>query len=399
MKKIKFLSVLFLLFTAIYFTSCDNEPIDSNINLDDFDPTCSAPSSFQSSDFIDESNVNLSWVAGNDETLWEIQYGIEGFLIGTGTSIITENTNHTITNLNSSNSYQFYVRSLCSETSNSNWVGPILLDAVVEENPTCLNPVSFAALRSTSDDTKVNLTWTTPGDEDYWEIEYGVIGFTLGSGNTSYSSTTNQQISSLIPTTSYDFYIRTSCNNESVFSSWIGPINVPAVSTGGGSTPLFMNANVNGVQYNQMKPFFYNITGVQVGVDYNSNVADGFKLLKIQGNSDPFNTSTNGVEINLYLSQEYWQTGTFVLKSGYDESDLASDYPYVDILVEESGDVIYENEIPGTITILEFNSTTKRIKGTFSFTYMRSDGNGNITGPFNVTNGEFDFPLKDEVFN
>ena len=37
MKKIKFLSVLLVLFTAISFTSCDNEPIDGALNLDDID--------------------------------------------------------------------------------------------------------------------------------------------------------------------------------------------------------------------------------------------------------------------------------------------------------------------------------------------------------------------------
>jgi hypothetical protein len=36
MKKIKFISTFLLLFTMVTFTSCDNEPIDSAIDLDDF---------------------------------------------------------------------------------------------------------------------------------------------------------------------------------------------------------------------------------------------------------------------------------------------------------------------------------------------------------------------------
>jgi hypothetical protein len=36
MKKIKYISTLLFLFTLVTFTSCDNEPIDSAINLDDF---------------------------------------------------------------------------------------------------------------------------------------------------------------------------------------------------------------------------------------------------------------------------------------------------------------------------------------------------------------------------
>ena len=88
-----------------------------------------------------------------------------------------------------------------------------------------------------------------------------------------------------------------------------------------------------------------------------------------------------------------------ILKSDAQTTSQATDYPYVDLIVSEGGSVIYESEIPGTITILEFNSSTKRIKGTFSFTYNRVDVDGNITGPFTVTNGDFDFPLLDEVFD
>ena len=59
---------------------------------------------------------------------------------------------------------------------------------------------------------------------------------------------------------------------------------------------------------------------------------------------------------------------------------------------------VYEDEQQATLTIIEFNQTTKRIRGTFSFPYLIIN-NSNTTGPFQVTNGSFDFEIEDAVFN
>lgn len=129
MTKFKYFSVFVLLLTAFTFTSCDdNELIDPNVVLNPT-PSCAKPASFQASDFINGTNVNLSWVAGGEEESWEIQYGISGFALGSGTSVFSENTNITIANLVSTNNYQFYVRSNCAENEVSSWTGPIVVNS------------------------------------------------------------------------------------------------------------------------------------------------------------------------------------------------------------------------------------------------------------------------------
>jgi hypothetical protein len=47
MKNIKFLAAIFLIFTAFTFTSCENEPIDSAIDLGDFEPPTNGPTVFK----------------------------------------------------------------------------------------------------------------------------------------------------------------------------------------------------------------------------------------------------------------------------------------------------------------------------------------------------------------
>lgn len=124
MNKLKFLTAFVLIFTAFNFTSCDNEPLDSAIDPNP-QPSCVAPTSFQASNFIGGTNVNLSWVASSEATSWEVQYGPTGFAIGEGTSVFSDVTNVTITGLVSTNTYHFYVRSNCSESEVSSWIGPI----------------------------------------------------------------------------------------------------------------------------------------------------------------------------------------------------------------------------------------------------------------------------------
>ncbi|MEZ0006293.1 hypothetical protein ABH942_001663 [Flavobacterium sp. 28YEA47A] len=123
MNKLKFLAAFVLIFTVFNFTSCDNEPLDSAIDPNP-QPGCVPPTSFQASNFIG-TNVNLSWATSTGATSWEVQYGPTGFAIGTGTSVFSETTNVTIPALVPTNTYHFYIRSNCSESEVSSWIGPI----------------------------------------------------------------------------------------------------------------------------------------------------------------------------------------------------------------------------------------------------------------------------------
>ena len=50
-----------------------------------------------------------------------MEYGPHGFVPGTGARIVTSNNPHTITGLNPSTSYDFYVRSICGPADTSLW--------------------------------------------------------------------------------------------------------------------------------------------------------------------------------------------------------------------------------------------------------------------------------------
>jgi len=70
---------------------------------------------------ITTSGANVTWTPVGTETLWDLEYGVQGFTLGTGTLITNiAATNYTLTGLNAGTNYQFYVRAKCT-TEDSLW--------------------------------------------------------------------------------------------------------------------------------------------------------------------------------------------------------------------------------------------------------------------------------------
>lgn len=88
--------------------------------------------------------------------------------------------------------------------------------------PTCLEPsgLSFTAIGSDN----VGLIWNT-GGSSAWQFEYGPTGFTPGSGTLVSALTNPFTINGLLPSTTYDIYVRDSCGPGDV-STWNGPLNI-----------------------------------------------------------------------------------------------------------------------------------------------------------------------------
>ncbi|MCD4695550.1 MAG: hypothetical protein K8S16_04845 [Bacteroidales bacterium] len=101
--------------------------------------TCSQPTALSVSDTTNNSAI-LHWTPANIETEWNIEYGLSGFTLGTGTLISSIFTNsYELTGLGQNTTYDFYVRSACPESTFSSWAGPqtfTTLEGGACENPT-----------------------------------------------------------------------------------------------------------------------------------------------------------------------------------------------------------------------------------------------------------------------
>jgi hypothetical protein len=128
-------------------------------------------------------------------------------------------------------------------------------DVMVDEGPSCFPPVSFAA-------TSINgygatMVWSSM--ETSFDVEYGPTGYAQGTGTVVSATDTFAVVSGLMPTTTYDAYVRTNCSGA--MSSWVGPIiftttvSCPAPSFLGGvvtsnSVSIYVSGGGGAVDYN-----------------------------------------------------------------------------------------------------------------------------------------------------
>ena len=95
-------------------------------------------------------------------------------------------------------------------------------DLYIETQPACIPPSNGTFTGTT--DTSTILTWNA-GDGSTFEIEYGLAGYSQGTGTVVSGITSiTDTLNGLLPNTCYDMYIRGNCavNN----SPWYGPVTV-----------------------------------------------------------------------------------------------------------------------------------------------------------------------------
>jgi len=150
----------------------------------------------------------FSWETGG-ETVWEIEYGETGFGIGAGTVLRTSQTNMLIDALMSGTAYQIQLRSNCGSDGFSN---SIIRDfTTLTGNPNCIAPSSLSLGLITS--SSVEISWSE-NNETAWEIEYGLVNFTLGTGTVAQTSQNVLTTSGLVPGNTYEIYVRANCGTD-----------------------------------------------------------------------------------------------------------------------------------------------------------------------------------------
>jgi len=232
MSKYFFLGLLSL---GLVFTGCDDDDDDDQPII------CEAPGNLVV-DGVSETSVTLSWTS--PESAFTIEYGPTGFILGAGTELSATSTTVTIDSLMSDTNYDFYVRTDCAGTTSS-FVGP--LAALTNEEAFCEPPTNLMVESGTS--TSVLVSWTSSQSD--WTIEYGVAGFSLGSGTQVDASSNPFTVDNLVAFTEYDFYVRNNCTDVS--SVFIGPVTILAANPIVGAweaydvSPLLAGLGITGI--------------------------------------------------------------------------------------------------------------------------------------------------------
>lgn len=179
---------------------------------------------------LTNTTVTLNWQSPVETSEYDVEYGLLGFTQGNGIMATVSQSSYNISELSPSTQYSYYVNLFCSVTNNySDWAGPYEF-TTLNTNPLCDDPSNFIVRNNSSavGPNHVDFKWDDYGN-DGSQIEYGLQGFTLGTGTIqSEGDNINDgfgTIENLNSETTYDFYVRNNCI-ENGFSDWIGPLTV-----------------------------------------------------------------------------------------------------------------------------------------------------------------------------
>ena len=171
------------------------------------------------------TSSNIGWqTAGNH---WNILWGPQGFALNSGTLISNTATNsHNFTGLASGVTYEMYVQDTCQGTGSGIWIGPFSF-----QGEACVTPTQLSASNITG--TSASLSWTnnTPSANAF-DIEWGLPGFTQGTGIPANGVTLPYALTGLGPNTSYSYYVRAVCGQNNT-SGWAGPFTFTTINNAG----------------------------------------------------------------------------------------------------------------------------------------------------------------------
>ncbi|WP_281764409.1 fibronectin type III domain-containing protein [Neptunitalea lumnitzerae] len=99
-----------------------NDLAIDDIHIDEL-PTCLPVIDLDATNMT-TSDAELSWTSTGSETAWNIEYGPEGFTLGTGTTVPAGSNPFTLTGLDPATDYDYYVTSDCGGGDASITTGP-----------------------------------------------------------------------------------------------------------------------------------------------------------------------------------------------------------------------------------------------------------------------------------
>lgn len=200
---------LFLLVVVFILNACSS---DSDSDVDEPE-SCLQVGNLSPN--ISATQISIDYSTSSTANSFEIEYGITGFALGTGNRFVTSN-NFVIEDLTPNTTYDIYITSICSSQDRS---VPAELLAVTTSQSQCVFNKTLSASQFNLDEIFVILTYTDDISIQDFEYEYGLEGFTLGTGTVINDSSSIIDITDFEPATTYDIYARARCSGAD-FSSY-----------------------------------------------------------------------------------------------------------------------------------------------------------------------------------
>ncbi len=171
-----------------YFIVWDDRWSDAGFSFEfTFTPVeCFSPTGFAFSTLPTTTEAGITWDAptvGTPEG-YQFEYGVQGFVQGTGTVLNLDTNTADLTNLTSGTVYSFYVRTFCGGTEYSTWVGPI---AFATQFTPAIIPYTMSFDQSTNLDF-IGWTSSITGTAFDWNIRNDLAAALVNDGTSSIVS-------------------------------------------------------------------------------------------------------------------------------------------------------------------------------------------------------------------
>lgn len=197
---------LVIILLALFVVACNNDD-DSVVD------TCDKATNTQANN-ITTTSATLTWSDSNAAGSYIIEYGVSGFALGSGTTLTETTTPVEIENLLPQTTYDVYIQVVCSADNLSMYSDVFSFTTATLPCNTVTN-IDFTLIT----DTNASISWEDMNAIGSYEVEYGLSGFSLGSGTTIPVENTNIELTGLSSSTSYDIYIRTICATDNISSN------------------------------------------------------------------------------------------------------------------------------------------------------------------------------------
>lgn len=170
-------------------TSCDVTTNTTNGNkpniqfnyIEGTPPSCLAPNALAANSITNSSAV-LGWNENGTATVWNIQYGVTGFALGSGNIVSGVTNTYSLTGLSSNTQYQYYVQADCGGTQ-STWSGPFSFR-------TLCDALSVPFTETFDSTSSTEACWTVlnvNADADAWNLNYATTPITGNQSANMYT--------------------------------------------------------------------------------------------------------------------------------------------------------------------------------------------------------------------
>lgn len=215
----------------------------------------------------------------------------------------------------------------------------------------CMAPAMLAVDAIT--DNSAQLSWFEMSSATSWVVEWGVSGFTPGSGNVVNASSSNITLTGLTPNSYYDVYVKSSCA-DSLSDAAMVSFHTLCTYVSTDSLPYlygFEDATGSGSSHDFSPCWSCHAQGTTTRYPYpsNANTHDGDYSLLLYGNSSVsswatlplFESNINELQLAFYAFKNSATYGRFMVGVMTNPDDFSTFDTIAELYVSETGEWTY----------------------------------------------------------